>query len=1090
MAPHCQICKCFIKPRQHSYVCIACKSATHRICLPKTNSSTFYNTKLTFECEICINAKSTPNLQHCATCNSSLTQGTICFICHFPSIEVHDILDPYESDFTSFNLDLLFLENSLPTFTKGIKIGHHNINGLFSKVHELKNFLLNNHFDYFACSESKLNSSHTNSLLEIDGYDFVRLDRTQNQGGGTCIYIKNSHMHHEIHFEVKFPTFVEVIPIKIYPKFRKPFICISIYKPPNIPFSQFSEPFEALLFHLNQLETPYFILGDFNVNLLDKASCDTNNLCNMTKQYSLAQHISNPTRITQNSCTLIDHLYSSLNVSISQSGNFTLTQSDHDAIFLVFGKKPIYKNKQGKLIKGRNFKNVDWETLSNELNKLDWQDKCTDIPPAQLLTTFETVLFPILNEIAPFSSKRIKNNNNHWVTSDLLKHINSRNRLLRHAKLTQNPNDMKSYRQSRNKCNLLTKQAKSHYYVTKLTEHKDSKSIWRTCNELLGKRKSTTKIDFMTIDGQLCSDKIKIATCLADAFVPTRDNAEKEIDSLFTSIENVTMTTPYFTLNNVKHAFNHLSDKTNDQKLEIPVIFLKNTSEALMIPLCQIYNKLFEQGIFPDNLKHGTVTPLYKGKGSKYEPLSFRPISVLPFLGKLYEKLLHDKLVQHLEQNKLLDVHQHGFRKGRSCQSALYYVTQEIFNKIDKTNNKVGACFVDLAQAYNYVPHFGLLTALKDEFNVNEHLLKVFCNYLTNRTFSIKLDDFTSTPFALKTGIPQGSILSAIFFICYYNQVFSCLGNVNYCTFADDLIFWCSNTSEIEIFDCLKFTLTNLDSWCTSKLLAINYSKTKIMIFHKSHNKIDNNLVLEYNDTIIEKVSNFKYLGVFLDESMNFIPQFAHLRNKLSSAIGCLNLVRKYITEQVFVILLNCFILSIVDYGLPIWGHSCPSKLIKIQNQINAFIKCYFYPSLSKLHNKKYWANINNKFHSDVTDHKNSIKLSKNIDMNVLLEKCNILSMPERLKYFSIMTVYKTLKYESCVPYFNEMFNLKNCRDTNQLLHVPKFQSNVAQNSVHFWSVKLWNSLPRNLRDIKIEESLPSVFIHDLMTWCMSSRNI
>jgi hypothetical protein len=251
---------------------------------------------------------------------------------------------------------------------------------------------------------------------------------------------------------------------------------------------------------------------------------------------------------------------------------------------------------------------------------------------------------------------------------------------------------------------------------------------------------------------------------------------------------------------------------------------------------------------------------------------------------------------------------------------------------------------------------------------------------------------------------------------------------------------------------------------------------------------VDNNTVLVYKNHTIERLNDFKYLGVFLNECLNFNSHLAYVKNKLSSAIGRMNLIRKFVNDKIFVILLNCFILSIVDYALPVWGHSVSSNLITLQRKINSLIKTYFYPSLGKLYTKKYWSLVNNKLNSNTNDHKNIVKLSKDIDINVLLKKCNVLTISERLKYYSIITVYKTLKYKSVVPRMNENFNLEKSRGTNQLLPVPSFIGSISKNSVHYQSVDLWNHLPRNIRDCDLNVTLQNVFIKNLLDWCMAPR--
>lgn len=1089
MSLNCCICKFSVKPRQHSLICKCCKLKSHRICIPKITNSLFYTVKSNWKCDICINAEFSnyPNpTQKCCICSQILLNGNVCFNCNFPS---NEILDSFSSTLDEeYNISKLFELEPYPKFNKGIRIGYLNTNGMQNKISEIRQFLQKNSFDAFACAETKLKTSHTNSMFEIDGYNFIRLDRTQNNGGGTCMFINRAHKYHEVKFDVAFPEFVEVIPIKIYPKFRKPFLIISVYKPPYVNYNTFLSSLDSLLFHVNQLNVTYFLLGDFNINLLSNDN-DASDLICLTKQYSLDQLISNPTRVTENTSTLIDHLFTNSSKHISQSSNFTLTNSDHDAIFCVFGNKSASSNTKYKLIKGRSLKKLDWEIVNKKLSNLNL-NTFPSMPPDNFLNFFEGKIMCLVNEIAPFVSKRVKNSGNNWLNSNLIKLIHQRNLAYKNAKLTKNSIDFKTYKNIRNACNIACKNSKRDYFISKFSKNNDSKSIWLTYNELSEKQKSLETIDFLTVNGQLCSDKATICDEFANKFFPNATDSTSQITAFRECIINDTNDkNDNFSACDIVSAFGQLKKKSSNNEHQIPLEFFNNTIHTLKDSLSTIFSGLYENGIFPENLKHAIVTPLYKGKGAKYDALSFRPISVLPLLSKLYEKLLHVKVIRKLESDNKLDEHQHGFRSGRSCQTALYNFSTDIFNSLDKTNTKVGAIFVDMVQAFSYVPHLELLKTLHTEFDFNGKLLRTLCHYFLNRSYSIKLGDFISKPYTLGVGVVQGSILGPSLYNCYYNQVYSALIGVKYCIFADDLVFYLENSDEKILIESLRLVLNKLDDWCNSVNLSINFNKTKMMIFHKSRNKVDDKLQLMYNNQIIERVSSFKYLGVFLDEKMTFKQHALYVKSKLSSAIGCLNFLKKFITEQMFITLINCFVFSIVDYGLPVWGFSCAPELIVLQKKIDSFMKCYFFPKLGKLYTKKYWSSLNSKFNATSSGHRKLTLLSKNIDMNLLYEKCNVLCLKERLHYYSLMTVFNTLKFTSKVPQINNMFRLSNVGHDSKRLLMPNFKTTLAQHSVQFQSIKLWNiDLPREIRECKLKDTSASTFSELLTKWCMSKR--
>ena len=262
------------------------------------------------------------------------------------------------------------------------------------------------------------------------------------------------------------------------------------------------------------------------------------------------------------------------------------------------------------------------------------------------------------------------------------------------------------------------------------------------------------------------------------------------------------------------------------------------------------------------------------------------------------------------------------------------------------------------------------------------------------------------------------------------------------------------------------------------------------MIFHKPQNKIHTDLKVTINDCEIERVNSFKYLGIYMDECMTFNDHFDHVSSKLTASIGCLNTIKNYVTEQVFIILINCFVYSVVDYGLPIWGSVVvKNKLEILQRKIDNLIKTYYYPVLSKLYTKQYWSKKVKKMNNDNANTNKLLKMSRSIDRNVLLEKCNLLSITERYNYYCIVTVFQIIKFESVVPKLNLMYNVIKIRGEEEMsslrLEVKRCPSTIMQHSVQYQSVLLWNSLPRTLRCKDIGETS---FKSHLNQWCIASR--
>jgi hypothetical protein len=286
------------------------------------------------------------------------------------------------------------------------------------------------------------------------------------------------------------------------------------------------------------------------------------------------------------------------------------------------------------------------------------------------------------------------------------------------------------------------------------------------------------------------------------------------------------------------------------------------------------------------------------------------------------------------------------------------------------------------------------------------------------------------------------------------------LNGLNHVGFADDLVVHCSGTDEGEILDKLLNAMQSLKSWCTSMSLSINFTKTKLMIFHKKQDLLLPRHNIQFEDNIIEKVSTFTYLGIILQECMNFDQHYEHVYSKVSGALGALNIISRLLSLQVFNQLLNSFVLSHIDYGVEVYGCILGTKLQLLQNKIDNTIKSYFYPRLSKLYTKQFWCS---KF-VDKQSRSKLLNFSRNINLNDLYEKCNILTVLERRDYYTLMSTFKLFYLKQLFPTVTNHYTLSKREEISQNFLTPIHNYELFKNSFVFRSTKLWNSLPRNLR--------------------------
>jgi len=224
----------------------------------------------------------------------------------------------------------------------------------------------------------------------------------------------------------------------------------------------------------------------------------------------------------------------------------------------------------------------------------------------------------------------------------------------------------------------------------------------------------------------------------------------------------------------------------------------------------------------------------------------------------------------------------------------------------------------------------------------------------------------------------------------------------------------------------------------------------------------------------VELVNEFKYLGITFDSLLNFNSHIDSVVSRVSSAIGCLLYIKRFLSLHTFNILLNSFVLSIIDYGFTIWGNVCKSKLHILQSKINFILGSFFHPQ------------IINKFQKlNRISHSISKLKYRSVSLNYfdLYEKCNILTVSERLKYFYAIFVFKSLQFTHIPELTNIFKGCQSPRSHNFIL--PFHHTEFYTKSVVYQSMSLWNDLPCGNKDLTLSLSK---FLSLLNSWLIDKR--
>ena len=436
-------------------------------------------------------------------------------------------------------------------------------------------------------------------------------------------------------------------------------------------------------------------------------------------------------------------------------------------------------------------------------------------------------------------------------------------------------------------------------------------------------------------------------------------------------------------------------------------------------------------GIFPDAFKLSKVIPLFK-KGDSSLLVNYRPISLLPTISKIFERVIHDQMYEYFNQFNLLAEQQYGFRKQHSTEYAAIKLIDHVSKEMEagKTPTSV---YIDLSKAFDTLTFEVLLYKLK-YYGVTDTAFDLLKSYLTNRKQYVVFDGCQSEHVEIYTGVPQGSILGPLFFSIYINDLITVSDRLNFLMYADDTTIYFN----LEDFDNLtKETdinreLEKVNIWLKLNKLSLNTQKTKLMLFHRKQKHLDEiNVVI--NGIEIEHVPSFNFLGIMLDENLSWKSHIEMVGNKISKVTGILYRLKNVFPENVLFVLYNSLIVSYMNYGLLLWGiHS--HKLELLQKK-----------ALRLMTNSNYLAHT-----------------------TPLLIKHGLLNVRDMYKLKLLKFHYKP-SYDLLPPYFNkyiEIIEQKPARDLRfQYIHAPLVKRVYAECSPLFQLIKLINSLRNDPND-------------------------
>ena len=940
---------------------------------------------------------------------------------------------------------------------KNFSVLHLNIGSLGAHKDELESILsaLKFKFDVIGISETKIKKDVVpNYDINIKGYIPYSTPSLASKGG-VMLYISDKHdskPRKDLERIVSKDHVLESAFAEIVVPTKKNIILGCIYRHPSMEVNDFNEGYLSPLMEKLPSAKHTFLLGDFNIDLMKSDEDEnTSNYFDTLTSLSFIPHIIHPTRITPHSKTLIDNIFSNVpNFSQGKSGNLTISLSDHLAQFLVIPLDTCFVPPKVSKFK-RDTRNFDRENFFLDLLSIDWNAviEIDKRDPNYSFMQYYSTINKLIDKYMPLiemTQKEIQLQSKPWITKEILKMINEREKLYKMYIKSKNSiikeEFHNKYKELRNKIRDLTRKSQKEYLQEYFAKNiKNIKNTWKGIKSIIKINTSNrNQPNSLLVNNKLVSEPKEVAETFNEYFSSIAEKLQKKIKHApkhFSSfLKNPNPYNFFIMPANITQVINTINELNSSKSLgpySTPTDIFHLIKLNVAEPLTEIINLSFQEGIYIDQLKIAKVVAIFKEKGCHMDCTNYRPISLLSNINKIIEKLMHERLYSFLEKHRSIYELQFGFRSKHSTGHALTDLTEAIRKAMDESSYAVGV-FIDLQKAFDTVDHNILLSKL-DHYGIRGVSNNWFRSYLTNRQQYVTVNGKDSDLRIMKFGVPQGSVLGPLLFLIYINDLYLSIKHSTARHFADDTCLLIKSKSLKRMKKLLNQDLKSLNAWLKANKISLNASKTEILIF-KHHNKpLNYDLKIKLDGKRLYPSKYVKYLGILIDSQMNWSYHIKSLVPKLARANGMLAKIRHYVSKESLRSIYFAIFSSLMNYGAHVWGqvsNGHVKRIMKLQDKSIRIINfAKYHEPTSKLYQT-----------SNILKFEDQIKLSNYFHVHDSINRKLPPSLQDKFQYLHEIHTHKTKS--------SDQFCVK----------LPKTNTvNYGINSITGQAARSWNDL-------------------------------
>lgn len=931
---------------------------------------------------------------------------------------------------------------------------HFNIRSLRKHMDELLVYIqmAKDSLDIIVLSETRIIDSVSN--FTIPNYTQYYNESTINKCDGTMIYIKNNISADVTTVKINDSRFLRATFTTNHLSKQNKIGLTAYYRPPATNSTEYIDDLENYLSTLNKKNIE-ILIGDININLLNINSNETNKYLNILGSNDFISYINKPTRVNKDTKSAIDHIFIRTetrlknNISISPI-IFCTDMTDHFTPFVNFTFSETKNQKTPKQNKIRQ--NIHYKKLNSLLSTETWESILLETDPQK---SYDIFISKLVNHIkSSTSDQQLKNSKSitkikPWISTGLVNSIKHRDNLKKQL-LKEYSTELESeYKTYRNKLNSLLKNTKNDYYKTQINQAGPNyKKIWNIINSIRGgdQKNNIENNDIILERNIRVSNNTAKSNEFNKFFVDIGKNMSQKIPK--TNL-------PKIFLSDIKVKQSLFLDPITKNEMVIIIANLKNNSAPgpdrinaktlktihvnILMPLVHIINQILSTGVIPWQWKIANVTPIFKA-GKKSQINNYRPISIINTLAKVFEQCVKKRLLEFLDKHHIVTDRQFGFVKNSNTENAIMNFLENTVKAMDKST-KCLAVFLDLAKAFDTVDHDLLMEKLHN-YGIRGNAYVLMKNYLSNRIQRVKIGDEISEDQIVKTGIPQGTVLGPILFLIYINSITKLNNFVgDIICYADDTVLIYKGPSWQEIRHIAETNLQKIYLWLNINKLSLNVDKTKYLTFSptlrdqpkdfnlKMHTPLCNNHNTCDCQTIDHPTST-KYLGVIIDQHLKWTEHINFVTKRLRVLMHTFYELRDILSKKNIVVLYTSLAESIIKYCIPAWGATFKAAI-------------------------------------------NPLQTAQNILLRIIFKKNRLFSTKKLYQETNIFNIHSLYTYNCLIRMFHTQkdYTQNHLRETRSKMNLDVqtefFNKSVTQNSFLYYGPKIYNILPKNLKDIK-----------------------